>query len=58
MPQVDECYALWIRADGYSVIPMQTDQAVFDDFRRVMQVVRVAERLPSYKGEELQVAHV
>jgi len=37
---------------------MQTDQAVFDDFRRVMQVVRVAERLPSYKGEELVAAHV
>lgn len=53
MPQVDECHALWIRADGYSVYPMEFGPAVFDDFRRVYQVARLMDRLPTLKGEEI-----
>lgn len=53
MPEVDETHAIWVRADGYSVYPMDTSRAVFDDFRRVYQVARLMDRLGSYKGEEV-----
>jgi hypothetical protein len=58
MPPVDECHAVWVRSDGYSVIPLKCDAATFDDFRRVMQVARLMPRLPSLKGEELQAVKV
>jgi len=53
MPRVDVSYALWIRSDGYSVVPVDTSLAVFDDFRRVAATARAAERLGSYLLPEL-----
>lgn len=53
VPGVDETHAIWIRADGYSVYPMNTSKNVFDDFRRVMQTANVIERLNAYKGSEI-----
>ncbi len=53
MPEVDCAHAIWVRADGYSVYPMDTSQKVFMDFRRVMQTAALMDRLPTYKGEEL-----
>lgn len=53
MIDVDAAHAIWVRADGYSVYPMETGQRVFMDFRRIMQTAAVIDRLPAYKGEEL-----
>lgn len=53
MPPVDECAAIWVRADGYSVYPMTCDERTFLDFRRVQQTAAVLDRLPTYKGEEI-----
>ena len=53
-PQVDDTWAIWVRADGYSVIPLDTSPAVFDDFRRVAAVARAAKRLPDYLRPELE----
>jgi len=58
MPQVDDTWAIWVRADGYSVIPLDTSLAVFDDFRRVAAVSRTAKRLPDYLRPELEISHV
>lgn len=59
MPTVDETHALWIRADGYSVIPLNTSPEVFDDFRRVAATARAAKRLDGYILPALEApAHV
>ena len=59
MPEVEATYAIHVRADGYSVIPIETGPTVFDDFRRVAAVARVLKRLPDYLSPELEApAHV
>jgi len=58
MVDVDETWAIWVRADGYSVIPVNTSPAVFDDFRRVAATSRAAKRLSSYVLPELEAANV
>lgn len=58
MVDVDDTWAIWVRADGFSVIPVNTSKAVFDDFRRVAATSRAAKRLSSYVLPELEVAHV
>ena len=58
MPDVDETWAIWVRGDGYSVIPLNTSQSVFDDFRRVAATARAAKRLSEYVLPELEPAHV
>lgn len=58
MPEVDECHALWIRADGYSVYRMRSDASVFNDFRRVQQTARLMDRLDTFKSEELAIGDV
>ena len=59
MPEVEATYAIHVRADGYSVIPIETGPTVFDDFRRVAAVARVLKRLPEYLSPELEApAHV
>jgi hypothetical protein len=59
MPEVDDVWGLWIRADGYDVVPLQADRHVFDDFRRVAAVARVAARLKSYVKPNLEApSHV
>lgn len=59
MPDVEETWAIWVRADGYSVIPVDTSKHVFDDFRRVAATARAAKRLTQYVLPELEApAHV
>lgn len=53
MIDVDECAAIWVRADGYSVFPVKADEDTFKDFRRVMQTARVMGRLSTLIGEEM-----
>lgn len=59
MPSVEDTWAIWVRADGYSVIPVNTSTHVFDDFRRVAATSRAAKRLSNYVLPELETpAHV
>jgi hypothetical protein len=40
MPQVDRAGCVWLRADGYDLIPVNTDPAVFRVFLYAQQVAR------------------
>jgi hypothetical protein len=50
MPTIDECKAVWLRADGYDVIPCQADDAVYNEFRHMAYVAQTAKRMKSYVG--------
>lgn len=40
MPAVDGCAVLWLRPDGYDLIPVQADEQVFTHFRYVVECAR------------------
>jgi len=40
MPTIDVTAAVWLRADGYDVVPVETGEAVFRTFLYVQQVAR------------------
>jgi hypothetical protein len=48
---VTEAKAVWIRADGYDVIPLNTDGGVFKVFLHVLQVAKAVDVMPAWKGE-------
>lgn len=58
LPDIDDTWAIWVRGDGYSVIPVNTSPAVFDDFRRVAATARAAKRLSAYVLPEVEPHHV
>jgi len=58
LPDIVDTWAIWVRGDGYSVIPVNTSPSVFDDFRRVAATSRAAKRLSSYVLPELEPHHV
>jgi len=58
MVDVDETWAIWVRGDGYAVIPLNTSLDVMLDFRRVAATSRAAKRLSSYVLPEVEPAHV
>jgi len=58
LPDIVDTWAIWVRGDGYSVIPVNTSASVFDDFRRVAATSRAAKRLSSYVLPELEPHHV
>ena len=58
LPDIYDTWAIWVRGDGYSVIPVNTVPSVFDDFRRVAATSRAAKRLSSYVLPELEPTHV
>ncbi len=51
--QIDCGLAVWLRADGYDVIPLNCDDSVFQSFLYVAQVARVADRMREWVGESL-----
>ena len=55
MPTVDDTWGIWVRADGYDVVPLVADTATFDDFRRVAAVARTADRIKGYVLPTLEV---
>jgi hypothetical protein len=55
-PEVDDTWAIWVRADGYDIVPLDTSPAVFDDFRRVAAVARATKRFPDYIRPTLEVS--
>lgn len=48
---VTECKAVWVRADGYDVVPLNTDARVFKIFLHVLQVAKAIDVMPAWKGE-------
>jgi hypothetical protein len=48
---VTEAKAVWVRADGYDVIPLATDGTVFKSFLHVLQVAKVMDAMEAWKGE-------
>lgn len=50
MPQVDACAALWLRPDGYSLVPVAADEDLFRLFLYVQQVARFDDEHRDYVG--------
>lgn len=46
--KIDECMAVWVRPDGYDVVPLDTDEPVFRAFLHVQYVARTAETMKSW----------
>jgi hypothetical protein len=44
MPEVDACGCIWLRADGYDLIPVQADPDVFHVFLYAQQVARFTQQ--------------
>jgi len=45
MPEVDGCAVLWLRPDGYDLIPVVADEVVFKHFRHVIESARWMEEI-------------
>ena len=54
MPTVDAGYAIWVRADGYDVIPVECGDRVFKDFLHIAWVARATETNRQLIGEAVQ----
>ena len=56
MPQVDQAGCVWLRADGYDLIPVDTSPETFRIFRYVQQVALFMDESPErYILEALQL---
>jgi hypothetical protein len=53
MPPVDWCAALWVRADGYDLIPVEAGPAEFRAFLYVQQVGQFMKRCPDLLAQPI-----
>lgn len=53
MPAVDWCAALWVRADGYDLIPVEAGEREFRAFLYVDQVAQFMKRCPDLLGQPM-----
>ena len=53
VPEVDECWAIWLRADGYDVYPLQVDRDVHRQLLYIDQCRIADEECRHYKGDAL-----
>jgi hypothetical protein len=53
VPEVDETWAVWLRADGYEVYPMHTDLQVYRQLLYIDQCRMADEACRDYKGDAL-----
>lgn len=59
IPPVDLCAAVWLRPDGYDVVPVKADDETYKEFRHIAFVADAAKRAkgnkstPGYVGEPL-----
>lgn len=53
VPEVDECWAVWIRGDGYSVYPVDTSPEILRQLLYIDQCRQADEECRHYKGDEL-----
>jgi hypothetical protein len=49
IPHVDLCAAVWLREDGYDVIPVKADDDVYKEFRHIAYVSEAAKRAKGSK---------
>lgn len=42
MPPIDRCAALWVRPDGWELLPVRTDDLVWETFRHAIRVAEFA----------------
>jgi len=54
MVPVDAGYAIWVRADGYDVIPVECGERVFRDFLHIAWVARSARDNKNLIGEAIR----
>lgn len=52
---VTEAKAVWVRADGYDVIPLQSDEKVFKVFLHMLQVAKAIDVMETWRGDAEQV---
>ncbi len=55
IPPVDLCAAVWLRADGYEVVPVKADDDVYKEFRHLAYVAGAAKRA---KGSTTEAGYV
>lgn len=48
---ITEAKAVWVRADGYDVVPLNTDESVFKVFLHMFQVAKAMDVMDSWKGD-------
>lgn len=53
LPHIDWCAAVHLRADGYSVVPVQADETVYKQFRHIAFVATCAKTAKTLVGEPL-----
>lgn len=53
VPEVDECWAVWLRPDGYDVFPMDTSPEILTQLRYIDQCRLADEECRSYRGDPL-----
>jgi len=53
MPETDEGGVVWLRADGYDLVPVDSGPEVFREFLYIAEVARAAGRCRDYLGEPL-----
>ncbi len=54
MVDVDAGYAIWVRADGYDVIPVRCDEPVFKDFLHIAWTAKAVDRNKQLIGEAVR----
>ncbi len=52
---ISDCMGVWLRADGYDVIPLKADESVFKVFLHVLQVARARQVMDEWRGDALPV---
>ncbi len=55
MPQIDRVGVVWLRADGYDLVPFEAGPQQHREFLYIAQVAQAAERSRDYKGPALEV---
>lgn len=49
IPKVDMCAAVWLRPDGYDVVPLKADDQTYNEFRHIAYVADAAKRAKGNK---------
>lgn len=53
VPEVDECWAIWLRQDGYDVYPMDTSEEILKQLRYIDQCRLADEECRHYRHDPL-----
>jgi hypothetical protein len=53
VPEVEECWAVWLRSDGYDAYPMDTSPEILTQLRYIDQCRLADEECRQYRGDAL-----